>query len=489
MALNEEQLRQLVSNPTESLAVELKNWIDPEAPEGKSKIIKSVLAMRNHDGGFLLIGFNNSDCSPIIDDAPSDVEEIFHVDKIQGLISRFTSEKFEIAVYYPEIKGQKFVVIEAPSGIKAPVATKSVLTNGARKLVGLNKVYVRSLNSNNTPSTTEATWKDWPNLMEKCFENKEADIGRFIRRHLTSVTTDEFRKALFDSFATQVSEPKVAYDSGIQPTPDATDVVPEKSEHTLRTLSPLEFMEVSHDRYEEAISERGIFTPPHGAMEVSATVSGSIARTNASSEFLNLLNSNNPRYTGWPMWVDSRGFSDKAARPYVLNGVWEALIVSIEQGFSGHLDFWRLSPEGQFYQYRALQDDISGSSKAPKPGTALDFGLAILRVAECIAVAIEFAKAMGCEESTIVKFIFRWTGLKDRQLSSWVDPFRFLSYEPVAFQNQISIAVDVPTETAKSALYGFVHQVVSKLFIVFEGYELSSKVTEDFVERLLERKL
>ena len=61
-----------------------------------------------------------------------------------------------------------------------------------KPLVKSNTVYgVRSLHANNTPSTTEATWNDWKDLIERCFDNREADIGRFVQRHLTQQNMKE----------------------------------------------------------------------------------------------------------------------------------------------------------------------------------------------------------------------------------------------------------------------------------------------------------
>jgi hypothetical protein len=58
------QLQQLIDKPAESLSVELKSWIDPDQPEGAAKIVKAALALRNHGGGYLIIGFNNDTREP-----------------------------------------------------------------------------------------------------------------------------------------------------------------------------------------------------------------------------------------------------------------------------------------------------------------------------------------------------------------------------------------------------------------------------------------
>ena len=128
MSNNEQEfISNLVRNPSESLSLELNDWIDPDASEGIAKIVKAALAMRNNNGGYLLIGFNNSDGSPNFERAPEDVVTTFHVDKIQGYITKYSSESFEIKIHLPVIQESQFLVLEIPKGIKTPVATKSGL--------------------------------------------------------------------------------------------------------------------------------------------------------------------------------------------------------------------------------------------------------------------------------------------------------------------------------------------------------------------------
>ncbi len=421
--------------------------------------------MRNNDGGYLLIGFNNNDGSANITNAPDNVDQLFNVDKIQGYISKYSSESFEVSIHYPEIDGKNFVVIEIPKGIRTPVSTKSGLEDSGTHHIRVDKVYVRTLNANNTPSTAEAKWKDWPAITEKCFENREADVGRFIRRHLSSVSSEEFKEIFLSLFAGTTIE-STSYSDNL-----------------------FQFLDSSRQRYQSIVEERNIELPLHGSFEVGVKINGEINTFTANRDFLNLITSTNPRYTGWPVWVDSRSFTNENSRPFVYEGVWEALIASLGQGFSDHIDFWRLSPDGQFYLYRAFQDDIGGSDRAPQPGTALDFGLAILRAAECLAVSIAFAKAMGCSDDSSIQIVFRWSGLRGRTLSSWANPGRYLSYERSAYQNEVVSIIEVPIDTAPGALPGYVHQIISRLFEVFDGFELSEEVTDDLVRRLLERRL
>ena len=149
----------------------------------------------------------------------------------------------------------------------------------------------------------------------------------------------------------------------------------------------------------------------------------------------------------------------------------------------------RLDPKGHFYLRRALEDDIHDSPPGLAPFSVLDFGLPILRTAEAIAVGIAFAKAMGCDpEKTLLAFAFRWTKLRGRVLGSgrkrgYISPGRR------AYQDDLTVFINVPLETPLSAIGEFVNQAVQQLFQLFNGFTLNKDVVEDFTRPLLERKL
>lgn len=120
-----------------------------------------------------------------------------------------------------------------------------------------------------------------------------------------------------------------------------------------------------------------------------------------TEEFLNFINASNPSYTGWPVWIDSRGYVnedgtlDEDAKPYTYGAGWEAFIYGRGGGFRNRLDFWLAEPAGRFYHYRALQDDFTEGRPYPEAMTTLDPFLVILRTAEAIAVPMVFARAMA----------------------------------------------------------------------------------------------
>ena len=135
-------IQALVERPGESLSVEVKRWINPDQPECIAMIVRAALALRNHGGGYLVIGFDNETLQPDRDNVLSDARAVFHIDKIQGLISKFASEPFEVTVEFPERDGQLYPVIVVPPGVKTPVAAKSDLRVGDKTLISTDCIYV-----------------------------------------------------------------------------------------------------------------------------------------------------------------------------------------------------------------------------------------------------------------------------------------------------------------------------------------------------------
>lgn len=458
------RIQQLIDRPGESLAVEIKTWIDPDSSEGQSKIVRAVLALRNHGGGYLLIGFNNGTLMPDATTMVSaEVRALFHIDKIQGLVTRFASESFEVAVEFGERDDRLFPVLVVPSGVRTPVAAKSDLSADCKKLIAADDVYVRTLHTNHTPSTAKAGWKDWARLVEVCFDNREADIGRFMRRHFGN--------------AAPLALHQLAAVLGAEMAPHRST-----EEHLLAMLNDGE------QRFQQLIKERSLTLPVVGWWDVALLIDGDVPSHAATKDFLNLLDASNPDLTGWPIWLDSRGFNDKLTRPFVTDGHWEALIVALDD-WSRHIDFMQLDPKGRFFLRWALQDDITSSQDAPSPGTVFDFGLPVMRCVEAIAVGLAFAKAMGCDqEQCTLQFAFRWSGLQGRELSSWAQPSRYVSPGRHAYQNQVTVFQRVPLNTPLSAIGGLLATTLKPLYEVFEGFELSPTVAEELSAWLVERR-
>lgn len=462
MPLSEKELDALLHAPREALNLELKEWIDPSSPAGIAKIARACMAMRNNNGGYLVIGFDD-DGKPTTCPFP-DAEAAFHSDVVQKIVGAYSAVPFAVETQVVRREGWACVVISIPAGFRSIVAAKSDLTQDGKHLVRDHAVYVRTVNSNGAVSTSTAGRGDWERIAQLCFDNREADIGAFFRRHMAGVDLQKLRALLDDGSA-----------------PLAITASPEVRARRL--------LNIGWKRFNEAVGERElpIEIRTLGFREVAVVVDGKVPEQAATVGFIQRLFAAQPNHTGWPPWLDSRSFNDPADRLRQHRGGFEALLAGLYGMFAApHVDFWRINPKGRLYVISGLEDDLEIADAKIKPGTQLEFVLQIWRVAEAISVALAFGRAMGCDRlSTSLVFAFRWSKLKGRRLSTWANPSRMIASRDPAYQDALRSSVMVPLDTPQSAIAPYVEAAIRPLFALFGGRECESRVIEDITREAL----
>lgn len=456
-------LDEFLQAPRESLNIELKAWIDPSTPEGKAKIVKAAIALRNFNGGYFGIGVSDEGI-PLTSEVPENLYEQFHQDAIQALITKHSSEPFEITVQFGSFEGIHFPFIVIPSGVRTPVAAKCRLQDlhsPPRDLVKQDTVYVRTLRANNTPSTAAALFSDWPQIMNVCFENREADIGNFVRRHLTGLDI-----------------PSLLAHLGSQPTEPETAVIDA-------------FMNECRKRFLDTPKADNARDLGKGRFEVAFVINSTQVRetVRADDNFLSSFIYANPHHSGWPLWMDTRGFQQGAERPRVRASGWEVLVEDYVGNFiRPHLDYWRVEPPGSFYHIRVLWEDTIAIAKGNSPNSYFGMDIAIITVAEAISIAISFAKSMGFEgDKTSLKFAFRWSGLADRNLTSF-DFGRYITPGRVCADNEIVSHINIPLDLAPSSIPSLVPDIVGELFSSFNGISFPKTTIEEIASEQLKKK-
>jgi hypothetical protein len=384
---------------------------------------------------------------------------------IQAIISKYAFDPFEIEIAWGERDGRQYPIVAVPSGVKFPVAAKRDLLDASRTAVRAGAVYVRSLESNGTVSTTEARPSDWADITEICLDNREADVGRFIRRHLAGLD--------FSSLLNLLAQPA-------PPVPTLCD-------------RALKLIDNGQARSQEAMKARELSPEEkellkHGFWSIGLVIDPPRMGVVPHQEFMERIGSSNPKYTGWPMWLDARLLSNPESRPKVVRDAFEYLIVSTSPDFSNHIDFARLDPKGEFFLQRLLQDD--GVPRRVRPGQVIDPMLMILRVAEAMGVGIAFAKALAwVPDQTTLGFAFRWHKLKGRRLTAWANPYSDLREGGIAHDDTIESCVQFSLDTPLSAVAQFVDEATKRLFAAFDGTTIPRRTIEDLVRRLFERRL
>jgi hypothetical protein len=265
---------------------------------------------------------------------------------------------------------------------------------------------------------------DWSALIQHCFDNREADIGAFVRRHLTGIDLGNLGELLR-------TEP-------LQST------VPTPPTSSNRLLAE------GYASFQQRAKDRGRTTPERmGTIEAAVVIDGNFAPIELSQAALWRLKASVPRQSVWPPWAILLNGDNDQVKPYVLNDAWESFVdFPGSDMFPAVLDFWRIDTRGQFYLLRELFDDIPFKDHRPKPNTALDFAMQIKLVAEIISVAFAFAHAIGCEpKHAQLAFALRWRHLSGRVLWSWSEPSRGFVSAQKSVQDELTTTIIVPLET------------------------------------------
>ena len=394
---------------------------------------------------------------------PPDPRSRFHPDVLQNLVSTYASDPFGIEVTYPESEGTAHPVIQVPTNVQVPVAVKSDLLDGRRNLLRRGDIMFRTLGTNNTVSSAPAQPGDWRQIMDLCFNNREADLGGFVRRHLLSSELPNVLAEL-GMLMGRASRP------GLQET-------------CVAFADKCEELAADRDR------SRQLFQLPEtfGWMEVAAVLDPRAVDLIADQVFLGRLMQSRPAYPNG-LWLDTRGFTNVDDRPVWQDGGWETL-VDLTPIWSMS-EFASLEPSGRFYLKRPLAEDASAKLRKAAPGTIVDLNAAITNITEAMATVIAFANVLGVDpKSTRAGFFFRYRNLRGRRLMSLDGAaIQLLAFEYRSGTGEWEAFLEVPVETPPVNLGPFVFQVVRELFAIFNGYPTALNEIEQRVRAFIERR-
>jgi Putative DNA-binding domain len=267
-------VQSLVDRPRETINIELKSWIDPKSPEGEQKIARAALALRNQNGGYLAIGFNDKTCKPDPVPAGVNVRLKYHADGIQRIITRYASHPFVIETHFPETGGVEYPAIRIPAGFKTPVVCKEDLpakgSNGkVRFLLRAKDIYVRTVDTNYTISSAPGNGRDIEEVVERCFQNREADYTALLAKTFQAIPS-VYLPAIFKAIGA-VSETGLEAMEGFETIFDNGD-----------------------ERYSAAMAVRADYYPFLGFLDIALVIHGLTKTWEPTFDFLRILGIANP---------------------------------------------------------------------------------------------------------------------------------------------------------------------------------------------------
>lgn len=440
------QLQDLLAYPREELGIELKAWLDLTDQGHKADLAKALIALTNHGGGHILIGFTKIDGSYV--EAPNrpPTLDAYSQDAVNGIVASYAEPQFHCQLHCVEHPATKaaFAVIVVPGIHATPVRSRRDGPHdekGKPRHVNINCYYTRRPGPASEPPQSG---QEWDQLIRRCVRASRDELISMLSNFLSGVpATNAMPVAPVDSLGTWIEEAETRR-TALMKTPEIK-----------ARLSP------------------GIWTCAYRL--IGAKNKPSLA------QFAEILRSVQGHETGWPPWLHL-GRPEMA--PYPVDGFVECFLENNSFNDGAHSDYWLGSPDGRMYLARGYQEDSPGNVP---PATIFDLTIPMWRVGECLLHAQRLAEAMSDVPGINVVAAFRWSGLKGRKLVSWADPNRHLWGGRVSKQDTVRSTIETPANQISANLVALVAEVTNPVFNVFEFFEPPAALFSEELAKMLGR--
>jgi len=395
------RLGEYLEHPRESLDCEYKGWLDLSRDADRADLAQAILAMANHGGGVIVIGYSEADGKwQPASSRPASLASCGQ-DAVNNIVHTYADPPFQCEVHFVSATAasEEYPVIVVPGGHRVPIRSKK--DGPDLKHVRQNTYYIRRPGPR---SEQPASAREWDELIGRCLRAARND--------------------LLDSFRAILEGPRAhpAEVEGSTADPKAT-LSAWASESFARAEALATDLLARTDRTPYA----------YGVWSVAYLVDGTFDHPSPAA-LLEILRKVKGRESGWPPWIV---LEPPDMSPYPKDGLVECWLGS-NQTWRGLSDFWRASPDARLYLLRSHQEDSGGMVEKPK--TVLDLTLPVWSVGECLLHAKRLAAALGAP-SAGVHMSCRWTGLGGRVLKALANPNRILFARHEAIEDTVTTYV------------------------------------------------
>ncbi len=440
-----EELQLLISEPREELGVEYKDWLDLTANEPRATLAKAAIALANHGGGFIVIGFAEQGPELHSQARPSHIPEITQ-DVVNAAIRRYATPEFHCEAYNIEHPKTKVVhpVITVPGNLTVPVLSK----RDCPSVIVRNRCYIRKPGPRSEePQTVE----EWRELLNRCLRAGREDMLEGIR----SIVLGRVELQ--------------------NPAPNALG--------ELRT-----YCDNARERWEELAASQPKESParfPHGYYEMGFSLVGA-QPTNGLTEVKDRLAvAQKIKFTGWSIFLE---IPVPGLTPYVYENFVEAWVGRPVSGRGTNpqphtCDFWRASTDGKLYTIRGYFED---ALEQTRPGKVFDVSLPVWRIAEGLLFASRFAETFDGVDDIAIEC--RFTGLNGRVLTSVTGTRLFSIVPDVSSTDEITLTGQATLQQVRDNLAEMLHHFLSPLYERFNFFKPPFSLVEEELAGLLKRR-
>ena len=429
----EPSLQPLVEYPGESLSAEYKDWLDLTSAHGRATLAKHAIALANHGGGYIILGFSEQAEHLVSHEKPAGLPEITQ-DAVNAAVRRYVDPEFQcqLRLITRSDTGVSHPVIAVPGDFTAPVMAR----RDADGVMHQHRAYIRKPGPRSEEPQTHAEWKE---LIDRCVRAGRVEMLDAIR----SIVTGR-----------------------VEPGEPMPDVQEELSRYRLD----------SRERWIELTSRLEDGSPskfPLGYHEVGLSLVGATPVPNFIELRRRLDEAHGATsFSGWPLFVnlDRAELGQKIQGEFVEAWVGNPSYKRFLDGPSTS-DFWRVSKTGQLYSIRGYaEDDVPHHSQ---PDTVFDVRIPSARVGEALIFAGRLATTF--EGVDHVALQCRFTGLVGRHLTHLgamgVWP-RFTLGQSVSGTPEVELQTLVALPQIEDNLVEVVHEFLAPLYERFGFYQL-----------------
>ena len=432
----------ILANPTETLKIECKSWLDLNDNRHKAVVAKAAIALANSDGGTIVFGISEDNsagekltCEPM----PPGLSR-YTSDALGSAINKYADPDIDFNLEFenhPDT-GEEYAFAEIAGGTQQPIFAKK----GYDGVIKKRACYIRKPG----PKSEEPNNLEWRDLLNRCVR---ANSDR-----------------LLDSIRTIIDGRPM-------------DTTPTKSEEDkLR-----EFMAASKVRWQERL--RGLEDDDVAHLHLGYWAAGfSILNGNPCSTLNELKSKIDVARQGSLGGYDPFGYGSRPGRiPTAAADAIEVWLGNPEgNSFRTTYDcsFWRATLAGNFY-YLEGHDEDNGAPNIT-PGRYFDISTSIKRYGEMLSFAARMGKLLG--EDAEILICSEVTGAEGRLLWSrriwWLKRDGFVS-------NESSIPLKpkrVQPQQIEDNLVEILHEFLHPLYEQFKFYDLERQLVAVEIDRL-----
>ena len=435
-----------ILNPTEDLDAEYKGWLDLREDRDRANLAKAVIALANHGGGVIVLGFEESSAGLVARPKPAGIPDVTQ-DDINAAVARYATPQFQCRLHLVEHPDASSFhpVIRVPGG-DVPVLSKRDRSDTG---LGQHKAYVRKPGpKSEEPQTAE----EWRKLLDRCVMARREDMLNSIRGIVLG------------------------------------RVEPSRSEHTSVDLD--DFMSSSREQWKALVQSEPKNAPycfPDGYYEFAIGLVVAQPPIGLAELKDRLAVAQGVQESGWPPFME---IGVEELNPYPSDGGIDAWIghPSPKKIFNdpSHADFWRASPSGELYIIRGYWEDGVEWASTPQPnsGAVITVNVSVIRVWECLRFTSRFMRAFDDVEEVVVRC--QYTGLSGRTLVDSLEA-AFSFGLGVSHVDKVALSGQYTLQQLEDNMPEVLRHLMAPLFEHFNFFRLTVVHVQNVIDRYREK--